>query len=62
MFFLGCVVKRYLGLRSHMPISQSDFVQCKADNMARDKFLTALDQLSVVPVSSSFSKSEPYGR
>lgn len=37
---------------------QNDFVQCKADNETKEKFLTALSQLSAVPVFSRFSKSE----
>jgi hypothetical protein len=46
MLYLGCVVKKYLGLRSLVPTCQSDFVQCKADNETKEKFLTALSQLS----------------
>jgi len=48
----------YLGACSHVPTPQSDFVQCKADNEAREKFLTALSQLSAVAVPRRFSKTE----
>ena len=58
MFCLGCVVQKFVGLRSHVPTSQSDFVQCKADHETKEKFLTALNQLSVVPISSRLSSSE----
>ena len=62
MFCLGCVVQKGLDLLSHMPTPQSDFVQCKADHETKEKFLTALSQLSAVPASSRFPRSEPDGR
>ena len=62
MFCLGCVVLKNLGLRSHVPTPQSDFIQCKADHETKEKFLTALSQLSAIPASGCLPRSELDGR
>jgi hypothetical protein len=61
MFCLGCVVKKYHDSCLHTPACQSDFVQCKAGSETKEKFLTALSQLSH-PVSGRSPKSKLDGR